>query len=196
VLDHFGRSLPSIEEDDLAAIAAPIDFLGVNYYSRSVIEADPNGGNPIFVRNPESEYTDMDWEVYPEGLYDLLVRLRDDYAPRRIHVTENGAAFPDVRVHDGHVSDPERRTYLQGHIAALGRAIADGVPVAGYYVWSLLDNFEWAHGYSRRFGIVYVDYPTQERVPKGSFFWYRDFIARRRLGGSIAPPERDALGAS
>jgi beta-glucosidase len=196
VLDHFGRSLPTIEEGDLAAIAAPIDFLGVNYYSRSVIEADPNGGNPIFVRNPESEYTDMDWEVYPEGLYDLLGRLRDDYAPRRIHVTENGAAFPDVRVHDGHVSDPERRTYLQGHIAAIGRAIADGVPVAGYYVWSLLDNFEWAHGYSRRFGIVYVDYPTQERVPKGSFFWYRDFIARRRLSDGFAPPERDALGAS
>jgi beta-glucosidase len=192
ILDHFGRNLPAIADGDLAAIAAPVDFLGVNYYSRSVIEADPEGGNPIFVRNPESEYTDMDWEIYPEGLFDLLVRLRDDYAPPRIHVTENGAAFPDVRVHDGHVGDPERTTYLQGHIDAIGRAVVAGVPVAGYFVWSLLDNFEWAHGYSKRFGIVYVDYPTLERVPKGSFHWYRDFIARQRVGGE-AEPEPDVL---
>jgi beta-glucosidase len=192
VLDHFGRSLPPIADGDLATIGAPIDFLGVNYYSRSVIEADPDGGTPIFVRNPESEYTDMDWEIYPEGLFDLLVRLRDDYAPPRIYVTENGAAFPDVRLHDGRVPDPERTTYLQGHIEAIGRAVAEAVPVAGYFVWSLLDNFEWAHGYSKRFGIVYVDYPTLERVPKESFRWYRDFLAGQRSGGD-AKPEPDVL---
>ncbi len=105
------------------------------------------------------------------------IRVARDYAPRAIYVTENGAAFGDVRVHDGRVHDPERTAYLQSHIAAVSRAIGDGAPVKGYFVWSLLDNFEWAHGYSKRFGIVYVDYPTLERVPKDSFYWYRDFIA-------------------
>ena len=95
-------------------------------------------------------------------------------------MTENGAAFGDVRLHDGSVSDPERIDYLAGHLAAVERAIAAGAPVQGYYVWSLLDNFEWAAGYAKRFGIVYVDYPTLERVPKGSFHWYRDFIAAQR----------------
>ena len=92
-------------------------------------------------------------------------------------MTENGAAFPDVRVHDGRVHDPERVAYLASHVDAVARAIADGAPVKGYFVWSLLDNFEWAYGYAKRFGIVYVDYPTLERVPKDSFYWYRDFIA-------------------
>ena len=182
VADRFRESLPEIADGDLAAIAAPLDFLGVNYYTRSVVAANPDSGDPIVVRDPRSEYTDMGWEVYPDAFYDLLVRLRGDYAPARIHVTENGAAFADVRVHDGNVRDPERQSYLEDHVAAVGRAIQAGVSVAGYYVWSLLDNFEWAHGYSKRFGIVYVDYPTLERVPKASFHWYRDLIA-----GSRAP---------
>ena len=127
----------------------------------------------------ESQHTDMGWEVYPDGLHQLLVRVARDYSPPAIYVTENGAAFGDVRVHDGHVHDPERTAYLESHIAAVSRAIGDGAPVKGYFVWSLLDNFEWAFGYSKRFGIVYVDYPTLERVPKDSFYWYRDFIAAR-----------------
>jgi beta-glucosidase len=154
-----------------------------------VIGAGPDGGRPIFVRVPDSEYTDMDWEVYPDGLYDLLVRVRDDYAPARIAVTENGAAFSDLRGHDGRVRDPERQAYLERHIEAVARAVEDGVPVSGYFVWSLLDNFEWQHGYAKRFGIVYVDYPTLERVPKGSFEWYRDFIAGQR-------EEAEAVGAA
>jgi beta-glucosidase len=149
-----------------------------------VIGSGPDGGGPIFVRVPDSEYTDMDWEVYPQGLFDLLVRLRDDYAPGCIAVTENGAAFSDVRVHDGQVRDPERRAYLESHIGAVARAVDEGVPVTGYYVWSLLDNFEWQHGYAKRFGIVYVDYPTLERIPKASFGWYRDFLARQRSAAS------------
>jgi beta-glucosidase len=180
LVEHFRASMPEIVDGDLAAIAAPIDLLGVNSYSRGVIGAGPDGGAPTYVRVPESEYTDMDWEVYPDGLHDLLVRLRDDYAPARIAITENGAAFSDVRGHDGSVRDPERRAYLEQHVEAVGRAIEAGVPVTGYYVWSLLDNFEWQHGYSKRFGIVYVDYPTLERVPKSSFAWYRDFIGRQR----------------
>jgi beta-glucosidase len=190
ILEHFAASLPRIEDGDMAAIAAPIDVLGINTYSRGVIGAGADGGRPIFVRVPDSEYTDMDWEVYPDGLQDLLGRLRDDYAPARIAITENGAAFSDLRGHDGRVRDPERQRYLERHIEAVARAVEDGVPVSGYYVWSLLDNFEWAHGYAKRFGIVYVDYPTLERVPKGSFEWYRDFIAGQR---EAAPA---ALGAA
>ena len=107
-----------------------------------------------------------------------------------IYVTENGAAFGDVRTHDGRVHDPERTAYLESHIGAVLRAVADGAPIGGYFVWSLLDNFEWAHGYSKRFGIVYVDYPTLERVPKDSFYWYRDFIASRRGAPRPSPALR------
>jgi beta-glucosidase len=172
---------PPIRPDDLATIAAPLDFLGVNYYFRVVAEAGANGdGPPVFAHVPGATYTDMGWEVYPEGLYECLVRVAREYRPRAIHVTENGAAFGDVRLHDGSVSDPERRDFLAGHLDAIQRAIAHGAPVQGYFVWSLLDNFEWANGYAKRFGIVYVDYPTLERVPKESFHWYRDFIAAQR----------------
>jgi beta-glucosidase len=176
MLERYAASPPPVDDGDLATIAAPIDFLGVNYYSRSVIAAGADGGRPRPVRVPDSEYTDMDWEVYPDGLHDLLVRVHSDYAPQRIYVTENGAAFADVRDHSGRVLDPERTEYIASHVRAIGRALAAGVPIAGYFVWSLLDNFEWSYGYAKRFGLVYVDYPTLERVPKGSFHWYRDFI--------------------
>jgi beta-glucosidase len=165
-------------DGDLDAIAAPIDFLGVNNYFRFVVGAGDDG--PRFIANPEAQHTDMGWEVHPDGLYRLLVRIARDYAPAAIYVTENGAAFGDVRVHDGAVHDPERVAYLDGHIDAVARAAADGAPLKGYFVWSFLDNFEWAHGYSKRFGVVYVDYTTLERVPKDSFYWYRDLIAAQR----------------
>jgi beta-glucosidase len=169
---------PLIEDGDLEAIATPIDFLGVNNYFRFVVGAGAEG--PRLLRDPEALHTDMGWEVYPDGLHALLTRVADEYAPPAIYVTENGAAFGDVRGHDGRVHDPERTEYVRSHVDAVARAVADGVPVKGYFVWSLLDNFEWAHGYSKRFGIVYVDYPTLERVPKDSFYWYRDFITSRR----------------
>ena len=110
------------------------------------------------------------------------MRVKDDYDPPPIYITENGAAYGDHTTHDGEVNDPERKAYIEAHLDAIGRAIEAGVPMAGYFVWSLLDNFEWAHGYSKRFGIVYVDYPTLERVPKASYHWYRDFIAASRNG--------------
>jgi beta-glucosidase len=166
-------------------MAAPIDFLGVNNYFRFIVSSGPEG--PRMEHNPEAQYTEMGWEVYPDGLHELLVRVAKDYAPRAMYVTENGAAFGDVRVHDGAVHDPERTAYLDAYIAAVGRAIAEGAPVKGYFVWSFLDNFEWGHGYSKRFGIVYVDYPTLERVPKDSFYWYRDHIAGRRDAPKPAP---------
>ena len=181
VLELLGDAEPPVEEGDLASISTPLDFLGVNNYSRLVIGG---GGKPL--RNSNAVYTDMDWEVYPDGLYEVLIRLRDEYAVPTIYVTENGAAFGDIRGHDGEVLDPERQDYLEGYIRAVGRAVQAGVPVSGYFVWSFLDNFEWAHGYSKRFGIVYVDYPTLERVPKGSFHWYGDLIRRHRAAASPA----------
>jgi beta-glucosidase len=131
------------------------------------------------VRPESGSFTNMGWEVYPDALYELLIRLQREYAPPQLFVTENGAAYDDVRIHDGSVLDPERQDYLEQHLIACSRAIRDGVPLAGYFVWSLLDNFEWHHGYQKRFGLVYVDYPTQERVPKSSFDWYRRFIQRQ-----------------
>ena len=181
VLELLGDAAPPVEDGDLAVISRPLDFLGVNNYSRLVIG---EGGKPL--RSSSSLYTDMDWEVYPDGLYEVLMRLHDEYAVPRIYITENGAAFGDIRGHDGEVPDPERQEYLEGYIRAVGRAVQAGVPVSGYFVWSFLDNFEWAHGYSKRFGIVYVDYPTLERVPKGSFHWYRDLIRRHRAAATPA----------
>lgn len=116
----------------------------------------------------------MGWEVYPQGLYDLLTRVQRDYAPPVVYVTENGAAYDDERDPDGAVHDDKRRAYLESHFAAARRAIDAGVPLRGYFVWSLMDNFEWAEGYSKRFGIIYVDYATQERTVKESGRWYAE----------------------
>jgi beta-glucosidase len=180
MVEHFAPDTAPIQDGDLDVIAAPLDFLGVNYYFRQLVSENPDGGRPVLVRDPDWSFTAMGWEVYPDGLHDLLTRLRDDYAPPAIHIFENGAAYDDVRLHNGEVLDPERQAYIEEHLAAVGRAIDEGVPVRGYFVWSLLDNFEWAEGYWKRFGIVYVDFPTLERVPKGSYYWYRDFIAAQR----------------
>src|SRR5437868_8252257 len=185
LLERNALVAPVVQDGDLESIAVPIDFLGVNNYFRFIVSAGVDG--PQFVRNPGAQHTEMDWEVYPDGLYRLLRRVANDYAPKAMYVTENGAAFGDVRVHDGAVHDPERTAYLESYIGAVGDAIAEGAPVKGYFVWSFLDNFEWGHGYSKRFGIVYVDYPTLERVPKDSFYWYRDHIAGRRDAPTPAP---------
>ena len=179
VLERFADDAPPVRDGDLATIAVPTDFLGVNNYSRRIVRAGEDG-SAVDVRAPAGAMTDMDWEVYPQGLYEPLVRLHREYGVDSLYVTENGAAFADVRVHDGEIHDVERIEYLDGYLGAVSAAVAEGVPVRGYFVWSLLDNFEWSHGYSKRFGIVYVDYPTLERVPKDSFAWYRDLIASSR----------------
>ena len=178
--DMLDRFAPPVRDGDLETIATPTDFLGVNNYFRFVVRASANGDLPHLVRDPEAPATDMGWEVYPEGLYQVLMRVSADYAPHAIYITENGAAYGDVRVHDGSVHDPERTAYLQSHIEAVRRAVTSGAPVKGYFVWSFLDNFEWSLGYSKRFGIVYIDYPTRGRVPKDSFYWYRDQVASTR----------------
>ena len=180
---------PFVRDGDLEAIASPTDFLGDNNYFRFVVDGD--GERPQIVHDPEAQRTEMGWEVYPDGLHRLLVRVATYYAPAKIYVTENGAAFPDIRSHDGRVHDPERVAYLESHVEAVARAVAEGAPVKGYFAWSLLDNFEWAHGYAKRFGIVYVDYPTLERVPKDSFNWYRDFISSWRTAPRTEPVVAD-----
>ncbi len=175
VLDHLGADAPRIEPGDLATIATPMDFLGINYYSRSVISA----AGPWDAKRSGRPLTEMGWEVYPEGLTELLLRLHRDYAVPPMFVTENGGAFPDP-VENGQVHDADRTGYIAEHIAAVGEALRQGVPMAGYMVWSLLDNFEWASGYAKRFGIVHVDYATQRRTLKDSAHWYRNFLRQQR----------------
>jgi beta-glucosidase len=179
MIERYAEILPTIEDGDMETIAATLDFLGVNYYTRSVVRAGIDDAAPTSVETEGAEHTEMGWEVYPSGLRELLVRLHTTYELPDLYITENGAAFPDAR-ENGSVPDHRRIAYLEGHLGALASGIADGVPVRGYFLWSLLDNFEWAFGFSRRFGIVYVDFETLERVPKDSFAWYRDFIAAQR----------------
>ena len=177
ILDHLGSDAPRVAAGDMAAISTPLDFLGVNYYSRTVVSA--NG--PVDAATLGHPVTDMGWEVYPDGLSELLQRLHQDYPVPPLFVTENGGAFQDLLV-NGRVADGGRVDYIARHIEAVAHAIRRGVPMGGYMVWSLLDNFEWASGYLKRFGIVHVDYTTQQRTWKDSALWYRDFLRSQRPG--------------
>ena len=185
VVEALGQEMPYVQPGDLAAIAAPLDFLGVNYYMRNIVrsEAIPESQNEPRTVTRNAELTDMGWEVYPEGLYELLTRLKADYGFPAYYVTENGAAYPDHVGADGQVFDPRRVAYLRDHFVQAARAIAEGVPLRGYFVWSLMDNFEWAFGYTKRFGLVYADYATQQRTPKASARWYSRVIAENAVEG-------------
>ncbi len=177
------RGLDFVQDGDMELIAMPLDFVGVNNYTRQVLhgEVDLDNFQTAVSANPQATYTDMGWEVYPDGLYDLLHRLHFEYGVQKIYVTENGCAYDDGPDENGRVADECRIAFLDGYLTAVYRAVQAGVPVAGYFVWSLLDNFEWAQGYSKRFGLIHVDYKTQERIPKESAFWYRDVIRRNGL---------------
>ena len=177
----FGHHVPRVASGDLEAINRPVDFLGVNYYMRAVVKHEAGGLLDFTQLRPEGEYTAMGWEVYPEGLTDLLVRLARDYASPTMYITENGCAYEDALTADGRVHDERRISYLKTHLAAAQRAIEAGVVLKGYFAWSLLDNFEWAMGYSRRFGIVYVDYATQRRILKDSATYYASVIAQNAV---------------
>jgi len=158
-----------------------LDYLGLNYYRRDSVSAlSDRAFDWTIGARPGTEQTQMGWEVAPDGLRDVLLALHAEYAPREIVITENGAAFPDTVDPDGRVRDDRRVAYLARHIAAVGEALAAGVPVSGYHVWSLLDNFEWSLGYSRRFGLVHVDFETQRRTGKDSAAWYARLIAASR----------------
>jgi beta-glucosidase len=171
---------PKDYEKDMDDIKKPIDFVGINYYSGSLVKADPNA--PLGIKNVDRglEKTEMGWEIYPEGLYEILKGLQDTYNPKEVFITENGAAFKD-EVINGEVHDQKRIDYLRAHFEQAHRAVEDGVKLKGYFVWSLMDNYEWAEGYSKRFGIVYVDYETQKRIIKDSAKWYSKVIKNNAI---------------
>ena len=168
--------MPDVRSGDLETIAQPIDFLGVNYYSVSRVAHDPQ--NPTGWRHvkPIGPVTDMGWEVWPDGLLDLLLRLKADYGDPAIYITENGCAYPDQPDAEGKVHDPLRIRYYEQHLIKCSEAIAQGGRLKGYYAWSLMDNFEWAFGYTKRFGLIYVDFDSQARNWKDSAHWYRQVV--------------------
>jgi beta-glucosidase len=177
--------LEFVRSGDFDEIAAPVDFVGVNFYQPAVVRLHEDKG-PLGVEEVPGDgpTTAMGWRVVPDSLTELLVRVRRDYGAFPLVITENGASFDDPPM-DGNevVEDPRRVEYLRDHIAAVERALGEGVDVRGYYVWSLFDNFEWEHGYSSRFGIVGVDFETQRRTPKRSALWYRDLISEHVKNG-------------
>jgi beta-glucosidase len=178
----FGEAWPSFTEEDLREVGEPLDFLGINYYTRSVVRHD-DSALPLrtsVVSQPGAGYTDLGWEVYPQGLTRTLLWVKERYGDIPLYVTENGAAFPDPPVWEGEgFPDPLRVDYLRRHLLAARDAIRAGVDLRGYFVWSLLDNYEWACGRSKRFGIVHVDAATLKRTPKASALFYRDVIRSR-----------------
>ena len=177
-LKAHGVNAPEVQDGDLDVIRGKIDFLGVNYYFRHFASAETPPRQPEAVLGK----TDMGWEIYPQGLTELLLKLKGQYDLPPIWITENGMANPDHVITDGRVADPQRIDYVQRHLAALRDAMRQGVNVQGYFYWSLLDNFEWNSGYAKRFGIIHVDYATQQRTPKDSALWYREFIDAQRRG--------------
>ncbi|MGN6484491.1 MAG: family 1 glycosylhydrolase, partial [Thermomicrobiales bacterium] len=177
MVDLFGEAAPDVQPGDFDIITRPTDFLGINTYQPTYVRFDPTGMmGQVGMVHVDGEYTAMDWIVKPEGFFDLLKRVHDDYAPERIVVTENGSAWDDPAPIAGRVADPRRIAYLHGHLLAARDAIEAGVPLDGYFAWSLLDNFEWAEGYSKRFGITYVDFATQERTIKDSGRFFAETI--------------------
>jgi len=187
--DHVGRGhLPPegmafVRPGDMEVIATPIDFVGVNYYTRIIPRDEGASAELPQTVSSGPERTEMGWEVYPPGLYHILNRLHFEYGPAKLYVTESGCSYPDGPDAAGRIADQRRIDYLCRHLEAAHRSIQCGVPLAGHFVWSLVDNFEWARGYSQRFGLVWVDYRTQQRIPKDSASWYRAVIERNGLSG-------------
>jgi beta-glucosidase len=202
MLEHYAKGEPGfsvVRDGDLATIAQPLDFLGVNYYAPEIIvdasrrqaarelgytvptRPESHDLKAVGVQSPGAQVTQMNWEVDASGLRDILVRVGREYTDIPLYVTENGAAYDDYVGPTGEVRDEQRIEYVSAHLGAVLDAIGDGVDVKGYFYWSVMDNFEWAFGYSRRFGLVWVDYPTGTRLPKRSYDWYAEMIARNSL---------------
>jgi len=174
----LGDNAPVIQDGDLEIIATPTDFLGVNYYFPEIVADAPGVGamSTRVVETQNVERTAFGWEVSPEGMVTLLSRIASEYQPAEIYLTENGSTYDDTVTSDGRVEDIQRRNYLERHLLALRQVVGMGIPVKGYFAWSLLDNFEWAEGYIRRFGLTHIDFETQERRLKASGEWYRAFL--------------------
>jgi len=183
VADYFKMKLEFIQPGDLNAMAAPLDFLGVNYYTRRIArsaEIAEEDNLPVTVTAAQHK-TEMGWEIFPQGLLDVLVWLNERYTFPALYITENGGAFPDAQDEKGQVMDHDRVDYLREHFRMAAAAIEEGVPLKGYFAWSLMDNFEWGFGYSKRFGLIYVDYESQKRTPKRSYVWYRQVIRQNGI---------------
>ncbi len=187
IIEYFTKfgALPTgmdfVKPGDMDVIATPTEFIGLNYYARQLARASDSNNDPqiVFQQPKTPEYwTEMGWENFPDGLTGVLGRVYFDYQPLKIYITENGASYSTPPDEHGNVPDVHRTNYLKAHFAAAHRAIQAGVPLAGYFVWSLVDNFEWAHGYSQRFGIIWVNYETQERILKDSAKWYKTVIKK------------------
>lgn len=179
VIEELGMA-PQIETGDMSLINQPMDFLGVNFYFRQTIASNPYG-SPLPIKNIRRENvkrTAMDWEVHAPAFEEILTRIHRDYKPKEIYITENGSAWDDEIV-SGEINDEERISYLQSHLDAMFAAQKQGAPIRGYFAWSFMDNFEWAYGYDKRFGLVYVDYKTQKRTPKKSALYYRELLLNR-----------------
>jgi beta-glucosidase len=176
VLEGLEPHLPSGWQDDFGVIQAPLDWLGLNYYTCKRIAHDDTAWPALKEVDGPPPHTQMGWEIYPEGLHHFLTRTATDYTGELpLYVTENGMANPDV-IRDGRIDDQPRIDYLNAHLASVRRALDDGAPVKGYYVWSLMDNYEWSRGYDQRFGLVHVDFDTLERTPKASWHAVRDML--------------------
>lgn len=175
------NGLDFVQPGDMDVIATPTDFIGLNYYSRHVIRAEGADNDPQIVfdhpKTPE-HWTEMGWENHPDGLLGVLGRVYFDYQPLKIYITENGASYSTPPDEKGEIHDEHRTNYLRTHFVAMHRALQAGVPLAGYFLWSLLDNFEWSWGYLQRFGIIWVDYETQKRTLKDSAKWYKKVIKK------------------
>lgn len=193
-VERFGFS-DVVRDGDLDIIAAPVDFLGVNYYFRVVVSSEPQGSGSSFDWRRDAWVgcedvhpvqvdgvrTEMGWEIYPDGLTEVLTRVSRDYTQKPLYITESGAAFADDLTPDARVEDHKRVDYMRSHISTAKRAIDQGVDLRGYFAWSLLDNFEWTFGYAKRFGLVHVDFGTQVRTPKQSAAWYRELIVNNGI---------------
>jgi beta-glucosidase len=173
---HLPNGLDFVQDGDLEQIAVPTDFLGINNYTGCLASAPLQADGLPTISPCSQERTDIGWGICPDEFYNLLNRIHFHYRPAKMVITENGASYNDGINANGDIQDLRRISYLQQHLAAVGRAIQNGCPIAGYFVWSLLDNFEWSWGYSQRFGIVHVDYATQKRTPKASYHFYKNFI--------------------
>ena len=175
--DITAEDLNFIRENDLELIARKTDFLGVNYYSRGVIRDEEISENKNLPRNVEmGPKTDFGWEVYPPGIYDLLILLKKDYGVGTIFITENGCSYSDGPDKENKINDQKRIDYHRTHLIEIQKAINDGVDCKGYFAWSLMDNFEWAQGFSQRFGLIWVDFESLDRIPKESYHWYKNYI--------------------
>jgi beta-glucosidase len=184
-MEWLGPTAPKILPGDLELIRQPLDFLGMNHYFTSAVKHSPHGGllknEQKMLTLPSAGYTDVGWGIYPSGIRSVLQRVKGIVGSLPVYITENGCAVQDLPDASGFVEDRERISYLRLHLIELHKAIQDGVNLRGYFLWSLMDNFEWTSGFRPRFGIVHVDYASQQRTPKLSARWYSDVIAHNRV---------------